>query len=83
LEGVLFAILPEFDTIDDVLPENVAACTYGGYRIKIGIGHPDAEGGILLERGLATIDLIAQMTTYATPQEEEHKAENKAENGDE
>ena len=75
------AILPEFDAIDDVLPKDVAAGTDRGHRIEVSIGHPDGEGGILLEGGLTAADLFAQVTADAAADEEEHETEHEAEQG--
>ena len=72
------AILPEFDAIDDVLPEDVAAGSDRGHRIEVSIGHPDGEGGILLEGGLTAADLFAQVTADAAADEEEHETEHEA-----
>ena len=41
-------VLPNLDGVDDVLPEDITARADGGEGIKIGIGHPDGEGGVLL-----------------------------------
>ena len=56
---MMSAILPEFDAVDNVLPEHIAARADGGHGIEIGVGHPDGEGGVLLEQGLPAVDLIA------------------------
>ena len=42
------SVLPNLDGVDDVLPEDITARADGGEGIKIGIGHPDGEGGVLL-----------------------------------
>ena len=63
---ILLAILPEFEAVDDVLPEHITACTDGGDRVQISISHPDAEGRILLEQSLPTIYLIPQVTADTT-----------------
>ena len=78
---VVSSVLPEFEGVDDVLPQHVAASANGCHRIQIGIRHPDAEGGILLEGCLTGIDLFAQMAPYTTTDEEEHEAEYQTEQG--
>ena len=78
---MLLAILPEFDAVDNVLPEHIAARADGGHGIEIGVGHPDGEGGVLLEQGLSAVDLIAQVTADAAAHEEEGEAEYQAHRG--
>ena len=75
------AEFPEFDRVDDVLPKHITACTYRGHRIKIGVGHPDGEGSILLEGGLTTVNLLTKMTTHAAANKKENETEYKAEQG--
>jgi hypothetical protein len=47
-----FTMLPDLNTIDDILPEDVTARPYGGERIQVGRGKPDGKGGVLLSQGL-------------------------------
>lgn len=44
---------PEFKRVDDVLPQHVAAGTYGCYGIEVHVGDPDGKGCVLLEHGLS------------------------------
>ena len=76
------AVFPEFDAVDDVLPEHITAGTDGGHGIEIGVGHPDGEGGVLLEEALSGIEFVAEVTADAAPDEEEREAEHEAEHGD-
>ena len=78
---MFLSILPQLNRIDDVLPEDIAAGTDGRHRVQVGVGHPDGEGGVLLEGGLTGIDLIAQVTAHAATHEEEHETEHQAEDG--
>ena len=48
-----FVVLPDFDGVDDVLPEDIAAGTDAGEGIEIDGGEPDGECGVLLAEGLA------------------------------
>ena len=71
-DGRLTAIFPQFEAVDDVLPEHITTCAHGGDRIKIGISYPDTKGRILLEKGLPTIYLIPQMAANAAAHQEEY-----------
>jgi hypothetical protein len=50
---MLFAVFIEFQAVDDVLPKDIATCSYGCHRIKIGICNPNRQGRVLLEHGLS------------------------------
>ena len=76
---MLLPIFPQLNRVDNVLPKDIATGSDWRHRIEIGVGDPDGEGGVLLERGLTRVDLVAQMTAYAATDEEEYEAENKTE----
>ena len=80
-DGRLTAIFPQFEAVDDVLPEHITTCAHGGDRIKIGISHPDTKGRILLEQGLSTIYLIPQMTANAAAHQEENETKDETHRG--
>ena len=57
------------------MPKDITSGADRGYGVEIYIGHPDAEGGILLERSLSAIDLIAKLATNPSANQEKHKTE--------
>ena len=60
-------MLPKLETVDDVLPKNVAAWPDGGQRIEIHVGNPNSESGVLLSKRLSGIDhRIEEMANVAT-----------------
>ena len=59
-----FVVLPDFDGVDDVLPENVAAGTDAGEGIEIDRGEPDGESGVLLAECLAGFLGVVEVMTY-------------------
>lgn len=74
---MFLALLPDFNAVDDILPQYVTAGTYRGYRIEIHISYPDAEGGIFLEQGLSGINLLTQAAANGTAYAELDEAEDK------
>ena len=42
-------VVPDFDRVDDVLPQDVAAGSDGGHGTEVHVGYPNAEAGVLLE----------------------------------
>ena len=59
-------VVPDFDGVDDVLPQDVAAGSDGGHGTEVHVGHPDAEAGVLLEQCLAGVDFRAQVSANAS-----------------
>lgn len=59
-------ILPQFQRIDDVLPQHVASSTNRRNRVQIHIGYPDAQRCILLKQRLSCIYLFAHTATDGT-----------------
>ena len=44
----IFAVVVEFEAVDGVLPDDVAAGAYGGERIDVGTRHPDGKCCVFL-----------------------------------
>ena len=42
---MFFGMLPKLETVDDVLPKNVAAGAYGAQRCEVRVRHPNGERG--------------------------------------
>ena len=55
------------EAIDDVLPKNVAAGTYGAQRCEVRVRHPNGESCVLLPKGLSAFDFYAVTSPDATP----------------
>lgn len=76
-------MVPQFDAVDDVLPEDVAARTHRGERIEISVGNPDGESSIFLAQSLTgllrTVEEMADVAAHGKL----HQAEEQAEEGDE
>ena len=68
-------ILPQLHRVHDVLPEHVTTGSYRSYGVQIGVGHPDREGGVLLEETLSGIKFVAEVTADAAANQEEREAE--------
>lgn len=74
---------PYLPAIDDVLPKDVAAWTYGGEGREIGAGNPDGEGSVLLTQSLTSIDRNTEASANGTTATELEEAEHKGEESDE
>ena len=74
---------PYLPAIDDVLPKNVAAGTYGGEWREIGAGNPDGKGSVLLTQSLTSIDRNTEASANGTTATELEEAEHVGEEGDE
>ena len=59
----MFPVLPQFQAVDNVLPEDIAASTDAGHRREIDIGDPDCQTCVLLEHGLTRADTLTKTTT--------------------
>lgn len=70
---------PYLPAIDDVLPKDVAAGTYGGEGREIGAGYPDGEGCVLLTQSLTSIDRNTEASAYGTTATELEEAEHEGE----
>ena len=58
-------VFVDFDGIDGVLPEDVAARTDGRKGCEVGVGNPDGEGRVFLSECLS--DLVEATETAANP----------------
>ena len=76
-----FSVFVELERVHDILPQHVTACAHRCHGMEIGVGHPDGEGGILLEHGLATANLIAQMLANGTAHQEQGETEDETHHG--
>ena len=74
---------PYLPAIDDVLPKDVAAWTYGGEWREIGAGYPDGEGSVLLTQSLTSIDRNTEASANGTTATELEEAEHEGEEGNE
>ena len=74
---------PYLPAIDDVLPKDVAAWTYGGKWWEIGAGNPDGKGSVLLTQSLTRIDRNTEASAYGTTATELEEAEHKGEESNE
>ena len=72
---------PYLPAIDDVLPKDVAAGTYGGEWREISAGNPDGKGSVLLTQSLTRIDRNTEAMTYGTTATELEEAEHEGEEG--
>ena len=70
---------PYLPAIDDVLPKDVAAWTYGGEWREIGAGNPDGEGSVLLTQSLTRVNRNTEATTNGTTATELEEAEHEGE----
>lgn len=70
---------PYLPAIDDVLPKNVAAGTYGGEWREISAGYPDGEGCVLLTQSLTRIDRNTEASANGTTATELEEAEHEGE----
>ena len=43
---------PQLQTVEQVLPDDVKCQEHGRQRLQVGVGHPDAHGGVLLPKEL-------------------------------
>ena len=75
------ALLPNFDGVDDVLPENIAAWAYRRKRVQVGIGHPDGEGGVLLTERLSGLLCVVEVMADEAADGELHHAERRGHHG--
>ena len=66
---------PYLPAIDDVLPKDVAAWTYGGEWREISAGNPNGEGCVLLTQSLTSIDRNTEASAYGTTATELEEAE--------
>lgn len=57
----------DFDGIDGVLPEDVAARTDGGKGREVGVGNPDGEGGVFLSECLSHFVGAVEMAANLLP----------------
>ena len=76
-----FRRTPYLPAIDDVLPKDVAAWTYGGEGREIGAGYPDGKGSVLLTQSLTRIHRNTEASAYGTTATELEEAEEKGEEG--
>ena len=70
---------PYLPAIDDVLPKDVAAGTYGGEWREIGAGYPDGKGSVLLTQSLTSIHRNTEASAYGTTATELEEAEHEGE----
>ena len=80
---MLPAVVPDFDAVDDVLPEDVTARAYGGEGREIGAGNPDGEGGVLLSQCLSGVLRLSEVSADVSPGGELDEAEHEGGEGDE
>lgn len=74
---------PYLPAIDDVLPKDVAAWTYGGEWREIGAGYPDGKGSVLLPQSLTSINRNTEASANGTTATELEEAEHEGEESDE
>ncbi len=65
---ICFTMLPYLNTIDNVLPEDIAAGPYWREGIQISCRQPDGEGCVLLSQRLPSllgmIEVMSDETAY-------------------
>ncbi len=66
------AVFPNLYRIDDILPEHITAGADRCYRVEVHIRYPYREGGVLLEHGLAGVDMFTKLPADG-PSDEEMK----------
>lgn len=57
--SLLFIVLPELPTIEEVLPYGIEGQEHGSQRVEVGVGHPDAHSGIFLSEQLSAGHAVA------------------------
>lgn len=72
------AVLPQFQAVHQVLPQDVAPGAHRGQRGEIGTGHPYGKTGILLAQPLAGLGAGPQVAAYVAPHRELNDTQHKA-----
>lgn len=75
------SVVPQFQRVYDVLPKHVTACADRCHRIKIHVGHPDAQCCILLKESLSGVYFFAEASANGTPDAELNETYDEREGG--
>ncbi len=72
---------PQLQTVEEVLPYNIEGEEDGRQRLEVGVGHPDAHGGVLLSEELAARHGVAVAMAEPLAEAELHGAHYGGEEG--
>ena len=72
----------EFEAVDGVLPNDVAAGTYCSERVEVGAGYPDGESCVFLTEGLSAFHSAPEEVANVAPHGKLNHAKHKTHYGD-
>ena len=72
---------PQLQTVEQVLPDDVKGQEHGRQRLQVGVGHPDAHGGVFLPEELAARHGVAVTVSEPLAEAELYGAHHHRENG--
>ena len=74
--------MPDFQAVDGVLPQDVAAGTSHRQWAQVGIGDPHGEGGVLLPQALTALNDSTEEVTDVSAHSELRQADEQRHDGD-